>query len=66
MWASSIVKGQIAADADTGLGHGLVGVEVDRKRCLTGTSPDKRYSSKLEMMVVSSSISAKVTSAPYG
>ncbi len=36
------------------------------KRCLTGTSPDKRYPSKLEMMVVSSSISAKVTSAPYG
>ncbi|WP_246659404.1 GNAT family N-acetyltransferase [Agrobacterium sp. LC34] len=39
---------------------------VHRKRCLTGTSPDKRYPSKLEMMVVSSFMSAKVTSAPYG
>lgn len=29
MWASGIVKGQIAADANSGLGHGLVGVEVD-------------------------------------
>lgn len=39
---------------------------IDRKRCFTGTSPDKRYPSKLEMMVVSSFMSAKVTSAPYG
>lgn len=29
MWASSIVKGQITADADAGLGYGLVGVKVD-------------------------------------
>ena len=36
------------------------------KRCFTGTSPDKRYPSKLEMMVVSSSILANVTSAAYG
>ena len=42
------------------------GILKHRKRCLTGTSPDKRYPSKLEMMVVSSFMSAKVTSAPYG
>lgn len=29
MWASAIVKGQISADADAGLGYCLVGVEVD-------------------------------------
>lgn len=29
MWASGIVKGQISANAATGLGHGLVGVEID-------------------------------------
>lgn len=29
MWASAIVRGQISANADAGLGHGLVGVEVD-------------------------------------
>ena len=29
MWASAIVKGQISADASAGIGHGLVGVEVD-------------------------------------
>ena len=28
MWASAIVKGQISANADTGLGHGFVGVEI--------------------------------------
>lgn len=39
---------------------------VHSKRCFTGTSPDKPYPSKLEMMVVSSSILANVTSAAYG
>lgn len=29
MWASAIVKGQIAADASAGLGHCFVGMEVD-------------------------------------
>ncbi len=29
MRASDVVEGQIAADASAGLGHGLVGVEVD-------------------------------------
>jgi len=29
MWASAIVKGQIAADASAGLGHCFIGVEVD-------------------------------------
>ncbi len=29
MWASAIIKTQIAANADAGLQHGLVGVEVD-------------------------------------
>lgn len=30
MWASAIIKGgQISANADAGLGHGLIGVEVD-------------------------------------
>lgn len=29
MWASSVVKSQISANADAGLRHGLVGVEVD-------------------------------------
>ena len=29
MWASGVVKGQISANADAGLGHSLVGVELD-------------------------------------
>lgn len=29
MWASAIAKGQISDNADAGVGHGLVGVEVD-------------------------------------
>lgn len=29
MWASAIVKGQISANADAGLGHCLVSVEID-------------------------------------
>src|SRR5690606_26983220 len=29
MWASGVVKGQISTNAPTGLGHSLVGVEVD-------------------------------------
>jgi hypothetical protein len=29
MWASAIERGQISADVDACLGHGLVGVEVD-------------------------------------
>ncbi len=29
MWASAIVKGQISTDADAGLRHGLVGVEIN-------------------------------------
>ncbi len=29
MWASDVVKGQIAADASADLGHDLVNVEVD-------------------------------------
>lgn len=29
MWTSSVVEGQISANAEAGLGHGLVGVEID-------------------------------------
>lgn len=29
MWASAILEGQISADASSGLGHCLVGVEID-------------------------------------
>ena len=29
MWASAIVKGQISTDADAGLRHGPVGVEIN-------------------------------------
>lgn len=29
MWASAIVEVQISTDASAGLGHGLVGVEID-------------------------------------
>ena len=29
MWTSGIVEGQIAADASAGLGHSLVGMEIN-------------------------------------
>lgn len=29
MWASAVAKGQISDNANAGVGHGLVGVEVD-------------------------------------